>query len=157
MGPFGHVTELVVDKPVNRAAGGVRARTRSARQVHSLHRPARPGPCAAAASAIARRTECRDHPGPAERASSWRMASQPPLEPASAPPPSSLASFLQAATRGSPAVAPHLRRIVPERLESKYACTVNSLLDGTKGRLNWVGHSRNSECWTLGRVKNYGK
>ena len=51
--------------------------------------------CAAAASATVRRTERRDHPGPAERASSWRMASQPPLEPASAPPPSSLASFLE--------------------------------------------------------------
>ena len=85
------------------------------------------GPCVAAASATVRRTECRDHPGPAERASSWRMASQPPLEPASAQPPSSLASFLKAATRGSPAVEPHLRRIVQERLESKYACTVNSL------------------------------
>ena len=114
-------------KPVNRAAGGVRARARK-RAPSALAAPHQPDPpCAAAASATARRTECRDHPGPAERASSWRMASQPPLEPASSPPSSSLASFLKAATRGSPAVEPHLRRIVQERLESKYACTVNSL------------------------------
>ena len=30
-------------------------------------------------------------------------------------------------------------------------------LRGGKGRLNWVGHSRNSECSITGRVKNYVK
>ena len=55
------------------------------------------------------------------------MASQPPLEPASAPPPSSLASFLESHDTWLTGGGTHLRRIVPERLESKYACTVNSL------------------------------
>ena len=55
------------------------------------------------------------------------MASQPPLEPASAPPPSSLASFLESHDTWLTGGGTHLRRIVPERLESKYACTVNWL------------------------------
>ena len=68
-----------------------RARTRRAPSAPAApHQP--DPPCVAAASAAARRTECRDHPGPAERASSWLRPPWPPLEPASSPRPSSFAS-----------------------------------------------------------------
>ena len=63
-----------------------RARTRRAPSAPAApHQP--DPPCVAAASATARRTECRDHPGPAERASSWRVAPQPPPKPAVRPQP----------------------------------------------------------------------
>ena len=71
----------------------------------------------------------------------WRKTSRYPLEPASAPPPSSLASFLESHDTRLTGGGTHLRRIVPGRLESKKGCTVNWLDDHYQGARNLgTGH-----------------